>query len=94
MIENHDFSGLSVYASIGVAEKFTIFSRYDNLQSTTLTGNTDPWNYDKDGQLFIAGFDYSPTPGVKIAPTFKGWSPDDRLKSFTSTIALNFEIKF
>ena len=31
-----------------------------------------PWNYNKDGQLFMAGFDYSPTRGVKIAPTFPG----------------------
>ncbi len=69
-------------------------SRYDKLWSTTLTGDIDPWNKNKDGQLFIAGFDYSPTKGVKIAPTYIGWAPSDNSKLYTSTIALNFEIKF
>ena len=94
MIDNHDFSGLSVYASTAMDEKFTVFVRYDNLQSPALAGSTNPWNYGKDGQLFMAGFDYSPTAGVKIAPTFSGWSPNDRSQNFTTTIALNFEIKF
>ncbi len=42
----------------------------------------------------MAGFDYSPTKGVKLAPTYLGWSPREKSKSFTSTIALNIEIKF
>jgi hypothetical protein len=94
MINNHDFSGVSLYSSVALAKKFTVFGRYDNLWSTTLTGQNDPWNYDKDGELFMAGFDYSPTPGVKIAPNFQRWSPGNKSKSFSSTIALNFEIKF
>jgi hypothetical protein len=94
MINRHDFSGISVYASLILAEKFSIFTRYDNLRSTTLTGQTDPWNYNKDGQLFMAGFDYSPTPGVKIAPNFQGWSPNNKTIPFTSIFALNFELKF
>ena len=94
MINYHDFSGISVYTSLELADKYSIFSRYDNLWSATLAGQTNPWNNNKDGQLFMAGFDYSPTAGVKIAPTYLGWSPKDKSKSFTSTIALNFEIKF
>jgi len=94
MNDNHDFSGISIYASIGLAKKFSIFTRYDNLWSTTLAGDIDPWNNSKDGQLFMAGFDYSPTKGVKIAPTYMGWSPSDNSNLYTSTIALNFEIKF
>ena len=94
MINNHDFSGVSFYSSIALDKKFTVFARYDNLWSTTLAGQTNPWNYNKDGQLFMGGFDYSPTPGIKIAPNFQGWSPNDKSKSFTTTIALNIEIKF
>jgi len=94
MVNGHDFSGLSVYASLGLTDKFSIFTRYDYLWSGTLDGEINPWNYNKDGQLFMAGFDYSPTRGVKIAPTYLGWSPNDKSKSFTSTIALNIEIKF
>jgi len=94
MLNEHDFSGISAYVSLALAEKITVFGRYDKLQSVTMTGRTNPWNYGKDGQLFMAGFDYSPTPGVKIAPTLSGWSPDDDTKSFTTKIALNFELKF
>jgi len=94
MLNDHDFSGVSVYSSITLAQKFSIFGRYDNLWSSTLDGQTDPWNYNNDGQLFMAGFDYSPTTGIKIAPNFQGWSPNDKSNPFASTIALNFELKF
>ena len=94
MINNHDFSGISVYTSLQLNDKYSIFTRYDNLWSATQPGEINPWNYNRDGQLFMAGFDYSPTRGVKIAPNFQGWSPNDKSKSFTTTIALNIEIKF
>ncbi len=94
MINGHKFSGISFYTSLGLAEKFSLFTRYDNLKSVIPAGSTNPWNIQKDGQLFMAGFDYSPVTGVKFAPTFLGWLPYDRLKSFTSTIALNIELKF
>ena len=44
----------------------------------------------KDGQLIMAGFDYSPTNGVKIAPTFLEMVPHDKSKSLTSQIALKY----
>ncbi len=94
MINTHDFSGISVYASVGLAGKFSIFSRYDYIGSVTPDNATEPWNMIKDGELFIAGFDYSPVAGVKIAPAFIGWSPSDDSKPFTSTFALNIELRF
>ncbi len=94
LLNGHDFSGVSFYSSIGVAQKFSIFARYDNLKSTAVAGETLPWNNNRDGQLFMTGFDYSPTPGIKIAPNFQGWSPHDAALPFSSTIVLNFEIKF
>jgi hypothetical protein len=94
MLNGHNFSGVSLYSSVAVGKKFSIFARYDKLWSSTLESQTDPWNYSKDGQLLMTGFDYSPTPGVKIAPNFQGWSPSDKSIPFTSTIALNFELKF
>lgn len=94
MINNHDFSGISAYSSYRLNEKYSIFARYDKLWSSTLSGDINPWNYNKDGQIFIIGFDYSPSKGVKLAPTYLGWSPDNKSLAFTSTIALNIEIKF
>ena len=60
----------------------------------TPDGASNPWNYSKDGQLYMLGFDYSPVNGVKIAPTYKGWAPKNDALPFTSTLALNLEIKF
>ena len=94
MLNGHDLSGVSVYSSVALAKKFTVFARYDNLWSATLTGASDPWNYGNDGQLFMAGFDYSPVKGVRIAPNYRGWSPANKSSSFTSMIALNLEVKF
>jgi hypothetical protein len=93
MKDGNDFSGISAFASIGFREKFSFFGRYDNLWSETPEGETNPWNYNKDGQLFMIGFDYSPVKGVKIAPVFTEWSPADRSLPFISTASLNFELK-
>jgi hypothetical protein len=94
MNEGHDLSGISAYASLGIGEKFTVFTRYDNLKSGIDSPGPDPWNLKKDGQIFIAGFDYSPVKGVKIAPTYAGYSPEDEELSFTSRVGLYFEIRF
>jgi hypothetical protein len=90
----HDLSGISVYASLGIGKKFTVFTRYDNLKSGIVSPEPDPWNLKKDGQIFIAGFDYSPVKGVKIAPTYIGYSPEDKELSFTSRVGLYFELRF
>jgi len=94
LLDGHDFSGVSVYTAYIIKEKFSVFARYDNLRSVTIQGETDPWNLNKDGQLYMIGFDYSPIKGVKIAPTYSGWSPRNNTGLFTSTIAINFEIRF
>ncbi len=94
MTNNHDFSGVSVYTSLNLAHAFSIFTRYDYLWSETLVPEPNPWNYGKDGQIIMGGFDYLPAKGVKIAPTYLGWSPRDKTRPFTSTLALYFEIKF
>jgi hypothetical protein len=94
MINGNDFSGISVYASLGLAKKFSIYSRYDYLMSVVRDNATDPWNLSNDGQLFIAGFDYSPVKGVKIAPAYFGYIPEDVSIPFTSRFGLYFEIRF
>lgn len=94
MIDGNDFSGISLYASLGVAEKFSIFTRYDFLKSDIPVNETDPWNNNNDGQIFIAGFDYSPVKGVKISPTYTGYAPEDRSLYFTSQFGLYFEVRF
>ncbi len=95
MIDGNDLSGLSVYASLGLSDKFSLFTRYDYLKATVPDNAIETGDIiKKDGQLFIAGFDYTPIKGVKIAPTYFGYSPKDKSLPFTSRIGLYFEIKF
>jgi hypothetical protein len=94
MINGHDFSGISVYSSLGLGGKFRIFTRYDYLNSVVSDSTEEPWNKSNDGQHFIAGFDYSPVKGVKIAPTYIGYAPRDESITFTSRFGLYFEIRF
>ncbi|MCW0484818.1 porin [Gaoshiqia sediminis] len=92
--ENHDLNGASVYATVTASKKVKVFGRYDNLSSNKLTGETEKWNLSKNGELFIAGVEYAPVKGVKVAPNFQGWSPAAGSQDFTSTFILNCEFKF
>lgn len=95
MIDGNDLSGISVYASLGLAERFSIFSRYDYLEADSPDNEMETGDIiTKEGHLFMAGFDYTPIKGVKIAPTYFGYSPTDKSLPFTSRIGLYFEIKF
>lgn len=94
MKNGHDLSGFSVYSSLGVAEKFTVFARYDYLKSGIPDNATEPWNKNKDGQVFLAGFDYTPVKGVKIAPTIAGYSPYVESLNFSTRVGLYFELRF
>ncbi len=92
--KDHNLTGYSAYASYQIKKKLEIFGRYDNLSSSTLTGETDPWNIDRDGQLFMAGVEYAPVKGIKLAPNYKGWLPSTGGSSLISWIYLSAEIKF
>ncbi len=94
MINQQDYSGISIYSSLALSGKFSVFARYDYLWSEDLPYAESPWNESNDGQAFIAGFEYSPVQGVRIAPSYIGWLPSEDVNPLTSTIALNFEIKF
>lgn len=94
MMRDHDLSGISGFGSAGFAKKFTVFFRYDNLWSSKIPTSTESWNYNRDGQLFLGGADYSPVAGVRIAPVFYTWKPANRSMPVTSTAGFYFEYKF
>ena len=93
-MRDHNYYGFSVYALGKITKKMGGFVRYDYLTSNTLTGQNDPWNVSKDGQLFIAGVEFSPVKGIKISPNYQGWASNISGSRFTSSLYLNVEIKF
>ncbi len=67
MVQDHHLAGLSFYGSYQVKHT-RFFGRYDNLSSTVISGDTDPWNYEDDGHLFIAGIEFHPVKGLIVTP--------------------------
>lgn len=92
MTSDHDYTGLMVFASTRFAEKFSVFARYDKLWSVETDG-TNPWNFNRDGQLFLTGIDYSPVQGVRFGPVYRGWVPDNSSLSFASSLGIYLELK-
>lgn len=94
MVVGKDYFGPSFYGTFVLSKKVNFFARFDDLQSNTLSGKTEGWNAANDGQLFMAGLEYSPVTGIKLSPNYRGWSPAKSTQAFTSTLMLNCEIKF
>ena len=93
-IADREIDGLSFYGTVYAGPKWKVFARFDQLSSNTLAGETAHWNLLNDGRLFIAGFEFSPAKGIKLAPNFKGWSPADNSEAFVSSVYLNCKVKF
>ena len=91
-INGHDLSGISVYGSY-LMKKIRLFGRYDMLSSPTLSTDTDPWNYAKDGELIIVGVEFRPIKGLIVTPNYQGWIPADG-GGVSHSAYLSLEIKF
>jgi hypothetical protein len=91
-VNGNDFSGISGFASYGLNDKFGLVARYDNVWSVEDMFTGVGWNVASDGQQFIAGFEYLPVEGIRVAPVYKGWKPADG-SSFVSTVGLYFEFR-
>ncbi len=92
--EDRTLSGTSIYGTLKAASKVKVYARFDYLTSNTLDGASNDWNVSRDGQLYIAGLEYAPVKGVKLAPNFRGWNPADDNQKFSTSLFLNCEIKF
>jgi hypothetical protein len=94
MTPGNDYSGVSFFTRVPLAEKVNLFARYDRISSTIPEGETDPWNITKDGAYLFAGIDFSPARNIRISPNFIGYIPSDSGSDMTSTIGLNIEARF
>ncbi|MEL7585174.1 MAG: hypothetical protein AAGU19_00580 [Prolixibacteraceae bacterium] len=92
-LEDHDLSGPSFYGTLCVSKKINLFARYDKLISNMVSGTEADWNVANDGELYMAGFEFNPVKGVKLAPNFRGWSPAAAGEPFSSSFFLNCEFK-
>ena len=91
-VQGEDLYGPSAYGSYILNEKIEFFIRFDLLQSNKTGTTNDPWNLQRDGQLYMGGISYYPVKGVALSISYQGWSPRDH-STFTNNIAFCFEFK-
>ncbi|HKJ79466.1 MAG TPA: hypothetical protein VKA10_08020, partial [Prolixibacteraceae bacterium] len=94
MIDGQDMYGTSFYATYKPSGQLKVFGRYDDLNYSTLEGVDLPWQIEDVGQLIMAGLEYSPIKGVKLAPNFRIWNPDSESLETINSVYLNCELKF
>lgn len=93
MNEGRDYGGISVYGDYSF-KKIRVFGRFDQLNSVKIGDATDPWNLSRDGQLVIAGLEYSPIKGIKISPNYQLYMPRESGAPSVNGAYLSLEIKY
>jgi len=94
MIDGNNYSGFSIFTRVKLADKVSLFARYDNINSVIPDEETDPWNLDRDGSYLFAGIEFSPVRNIRISPNFIGYIPASDGSDIVSTIGLNIEARF
>ncbi len=94
LVRGHDISGYSLYGTVFLNAATNVFAHYDYLTSENGQNQLQSWNYSKDGQLYMAGLEFSPVKGLKFAPNFQLWRPRDQSRSNTASVFMNAEIRF
>ena len=90
---DHNLSGFSGYVSQNLSKNSNIFFRYDSLESNVISGNSEPWNSDKDGKLMILGYEYVVTKGFKLNLNYRNYNYTDNSINNKSMVFINAEIK-
>lgn len=94
MVMDQNYSGVSFWGTYKTSKVMSVFARYDNLSSNTLTGKTTAWNASKDGQLYTAGLEFFPVKGIAISPNFQYLQPNLATLKSTTNILVNVGISF
>lgn len=75
-VEDKDYYGYSVYASMKLAHKWRVYARYDIVDSKVPAGfGGYTWN-SLDGQLMVGGLEFQPFKQLKISPNFRNINAD------------------
>lgn len=94
MVDGQDQYGTSFYAWYKPKTNWKIFARFDDLNSKKIAGESESWNFEKDGRLILAGIEYSPVKGVKFTPNVRFWNPDSESAENTTYLYLSAALKF
>jgi hypothetical protein len=94
LTKGHDAWGFSGTCGVNVNKKTELFIRYDNSSSSKMAGDILKWNYKKDGELTIAGIQYTFNQYFKMALNYQGSNPYNPTKQRYDAIFLNANFKY
>jgi len=92
--KDNDWSGISIYGTLPVIEKLSVFARFDDLISKKIGTATQGWNTTTDGQVYIAGVEFVPVKGIQISPNIRYSNLSATDAKATTTINLNLGMNF
>ena len=93
LVKNRDLYGYSIYGKYNIHPQYQLFSRFDMLKSNLPEGATAPWHLSDDGSALIAGMQYTPVKGIKVALNYQDWVPRAANLPVRSFIFLDMEIR-
>ena len=94
MIKGQDRYGTSFFFTFKPTGTIGMFGRFDDLNSKRLMGGNDPLKINENGRLFMAGLEFLLVKGVKLAPNFRLWYPENAFSESVNSVYLNCEIRF
>lgn len=93
LVTGHNYHVISINGRVPVTDKVRILGRYDFAASARVGTEVDPWNLDRDGQLFLAGIEIALSPGISLSPNYQGWKPAGATMPFISRFSLSLDLK-
>ncbi len=93
LAKNRDLYGYSLYGKFNIHPQYQLFSRFDMLKSNLAKSANIPWNLPGDGSALIAGLQYTPVKGIKMALNYQDWVPRAANLPSNSYIFLDMEIR-
>lgn len=98
-VADHNLTGLSLWGTYHISKVVSVFGRYDNLSSNTVSGASQNWNRTSattgaDGSLLAAGVELFPVKGVSISPNIQYTNPKLSTAKASTSFLLNVGLNF
>ena len=90
----HHAWGISGTGAINIVRRTELFCRYDYSTSVIAPGDSNPWNYLKDGNFLVFGVQRTFSDNVKIALNYQGNYPFAAELQKSEAVFVNALFKF
>ena len=86
--------GASASFSWALSDRLQYFGRLDFLNACLRNGEREPWDLSGRGSGFITGLQYTPVKHVRMAFTWRSWTPVTISRVPSDWIFINLEVHF